>query len=202
MLFGGLVGTKPEDAYGIDWSYWVYYDPTSPTKLRWRVDKLDSKGRTTKARAGEVAGSVGNQTARARVSLDNKHYLTSRVVWELHNGPIPDGLVIDHIDGCPANDDIANLRIATQEMNSRNKGMYSDNKSGANGVAYHTTRMGWQASWIELDGSRKAKWFGDSRYGKEGAFALACAYRERKIKELNENGAGYTNEHGVRPSNP
>lgn len=26
--------------------------------------------------------------------------LTHRVVWEHHNGPIPDGLVLDHTDGC------------------------------------------------------------------------------------------------------
>ena len=32
-----------------------------------------------------------------------------RVVWELHNGPIPEGMQIHHIDGDKLNNDISNL---------------------------------------------------------------------------------------------
>lgn len=32
-----------------------------------------------------------------------------RAVWEYHNGPVPDGCNIHHIDGDPANNNITNL---------------------------------------------------------------------------------------------
>lgn len=34
-----------------------------------------------------------------------------RAVWEFHNGPIPDGYHVHHIDGDAANNDIANLEL-------------------------------------------------------------------------------------------
>ena len=36
-----------------------------------------------------------------------------RVVWEAHNGPIPDGYCIHHRDHNPANNDISNLQMMT-----------------------------------------------------------------------------------------
>jgi len=51
------------------------------------------------------------------------------------------------------------------------------------------------ASWYDEEGS-KCKHFAVSRYGLLESFALACAYREQKIKELNDLGYGYTENHG------
>ena len=44
-----------------------------------------------------------------------KHHTTylHRYVWEKHNGPIPKGCHIHHIDGNPLNNDISNLRCVT-----------------------------------------------------------------------------------------
>jgi len=42
-----------------------------------------------------------------------------RIVWELHNGPVPEGLEIDHIDGDKQNNDIINLRIVSHSENLR-----------------------------------------------------------------------------------
>ena len=38
-----------------------------------------------------------------------------RDVWEFHNGPIPDGMQIHHIDGNTANNDISNLECVSFE---------------------------------------------------------------------------------------
>lgn len=45
----------------INWNEWVYYDETSPTFLRWKVDRYSGKGgRIIKPHAGDVAGSFDN----------------------------------------------------------------------------------------------------------------------------------------------
>ncbi|MBJ2270846.1 HNH endonuclease [Pseudomonas sp. MF6772] len=56
-----------------------------------------------------------------------------RIVWELHNGPIPAGWLVDHKDRNKLNNRIENLRLATKAQNSANstrkrslpKGVYS-----------------------------------------------------------------------------
>lgn len=43
-----------------------------------------------------------------------------RLVWETFNGEIPDGMVIDHIDGNRSNNALSNLRLVTQSENMNN----------------------------------------------------------------------------------
>ena len=44
-------------------------------------------------------------------STTSKRGLLHRKVWEHHNGPIPDGMVIHHKDGDKGNNDISNLEM-------------------------------------------------------------------------------------------
>jgi len=39
------------------------------------------------------------------------------VVWITHNGPVPEGLELDHIDGDKTNNSISNLRLVTHAQN-------------------------------------------------------------------------------------
>lgn len=43
-----------------------------------------------------------------------------RLIWETFNGPIPDDMVIDHIDGNRQNNKLSNLRLITQGENMLN----------------------------------------------------------------------------------
>ena len=43
-----------------------------------------------------------------------------RIIYEAHFGKIPDNLVIDHIDRNPENNDISNLRLVPQSINTTN----------------------------------------------------------------------------------
>jgi hypothetical protein len=56
-----------------------------------------------------VAGTYPeNPRTYCRVWIGGEAYVLHRVVWELHKGKIPDGMVVDHIDGNIRNNNISN----------------------------------------------------------------------------------------------
>ena len=48
---------------------------------------------------------------------DSKWQLLNRYTWEMHNGPIPKGMVVVYKDGNYMNNDIANLLMITKKEN-------------------------------------------------------------------------------------
>lgn len=56
-----------------------------------------------------------------RVRRDGKEYRAHRVIWEILKGPIPDGMLIDHINGNTRDNRIENLRLATRQQNNINR---------------------------------------------------------------------------------
>ena len=55
-----------------------------------------------------------------RVRKDGKEYRAHRLIWEMYKGPIPEGTLIDHIDGDSLNNRLENLRLATRQQNNAN----------------------------------------------------------------------------------
>lgn len=55
-----------------------------------------------------------------RITLKGKVYSIHRIIWELFNGSIPEGQVIDHIDGNRSNNALSNLRMVSQSENMNN----------------------------------------------------------------------------------
>lgn len=135
------------------------------------------------------------------VGYGNFLYKVHRIVWELHNGEIPQHLIIDHIDGNRANNKIDNLRLVTPTGNSQNSKMPSHNKTGVVGVAHCKNKAGeitgFRATWVENKKARN-KIFSFSVYGETQAFDLACKYRDKMVKMLNDSGEEYTQRHGSK----
>lgn len=118
------------------------------------------------------------------------------LVWILHNGEVPDGHIIDHIDGNRGNNKIENLRCIPLEKNYRNAKRYSNNQSGVTGVSLHSRDNAYVATWNPEGGKQKTKQFSISKYGEELAEFLAIEYRSFQIEILNLRGFGYTERHG------
>lgn len=62
-----------------------------------------------------------------------------RAIWEAHNGPIPAGYEVDHIDrisrvGSLFDNRLENLRLATRPQNARNVKCHKDTASGLKGA--------------------------------------------------------------------
>lgn len=105
------------------------------------------------ARAGKIQ-KAGYKEYR-QVKHRGEAYYEHRVIWILHNGDIPEGMQIDHINGCGLDNRIENLRILSVIENNRNKRRSSrGSKSGFTGVTFDRSISKWKAH-IEIAGNHK-----------------------------------------------
>lgn len=70
-------------------------------------------------REGKEAGWIDGRYRRLKIG--GKTYRTHRVVWEMFNGPIPEGMEIDHINHNRFDNRIENLRCVTHSENQQNQ---------------------------------------------------------------------------------
>ena len=68
------------------------------------------------------------------VKINGERFYRHRIIWTMFNGSIPEGKVIDHINGIAGDDRIENLRLADTIINAKNQKKNSKNSSGFNGV--------------------------------------------------------------------
>ncbi|WP_061807664.1 HNH endonuclease signature motif containing protein [Serratia grimesii] len=115
-----------------------------------------------------------------RVMVNRKFYLAHRIIYELHNGPIPDGMQIDHLDGNRTNNAIENLRVSSSSTNQRNKSKQSNNTSGVTGVCFDKSSCKWLARICHTN------------LGKFESFDEACKARQEAIK----SNPSFTLRHG------
>lgn len=185
-----------------------YYDETSETCLRWKTDRRPKRAPngSSRIKAGDVAGTFNTcyKTGKPKgsyVRVLKKAYHIHRIVWGLFNEEIPEGMVIDHINGNPWDNRIENLACKTRKQNNQNRCISSNNKSGVPGVARRSIirKSGlvsdYYISAVDIDGKSKTKCFNISIFGEERAFQMACEWRFTKLTELNDQGGMYTERH-------
>lgn len=122
-----------------------------------------------------------------------------RIIYEMFNGKIPDGYVINHINSDSLDNKISNLECVTPAENNRRAIMHtksipkSNNTSGENGVVMQTCSgiLYASARWYDLDGVQHSKSFNVDKLGKEIAVKLAKEYRENKLSEIHSESFDY-----------
>ena len=159
-----------------DWSYYFNYDPETG-KLYWKVST------SWRIIVGEEAGSVHPNMGYVVVGLKCRHFVAHRIIWEMHNGPIPKGMQVDHINHIRDDNKLCNLRLVTHADNHKNMTRQSNNVSKIPGVYWDTARGKWH---VQIKYQRKLYALG--RF--DDFFEACCA---RKSKELE---FGFHPNHG------
>ncbi|WP_129965774.1 HNH endonuclease signature motif containing protein [Escherichia coli] len=100
--------------------------------LYWKI-----KPKHGKVCVGDLAGCVCSTTSYRLIKYKQNMYLAHHIIWEMHNGPIPEGYQIDHFDRNRLNNNIENLFLVTPQQNQQNRNVQKNNKLGVTGVYFH-----------------------------------------------------------------
>lgn len=97
----------------------------------------------------KIAGTVNNAGYR-QLRIDGHIYLEHRIIFYMHYGYLPK--MLDHIDGNPKNNIIANLRECTRQQNSYNSA--KRNRLLPKGVTWSAKDKRYQAQ-LSIGGKNK-----------------------------------------------
>lgn len=158
----------------------TYNEATGELTWKRREGTPKMVGNFNKSYAGKVAGTKAYSEAckqgRPRGltvtvrGLGLRGEYAHRIVWEMHNGPIPKGMMIDHINGNPFDNRLSNLRLANYCQNIHNSSISKRNNSGIKGVHYDKARQLWCAE-VRANGKK----YRLGRFQTKGLAAVARA---------------------------
>lgn len=123
----------------------LQYDPDTGI-FTWLVNR---KGTETKA--GEVAGGL-DADGYTIIYIDNKQYKAHRLAWLYMEGYFPE-YQIDHPKGKRTDNRWKHLRHVTNQCNSQNCCLSSNNSSDFNEVSWVKRDKVWRA-YVKLDGKQ------------------------------------------------
>jgi hypothetical protein len=101
-------------------------------------------GKFDKQFAGKEAGGLTGLGYKC-IAYGNTHILVHQAIWIMHNGNIPDGYEIDHINNDGLDNRIENLRLCLSGQNKYNMRKRKDNTSGVKGVVWNNLNRNWRA---------------------------------------------------------
>lgn len=112
--------------------------------FRYLDGKLIRKVSTSsRARAGVAVGNITGD-GHLQVYVNGRSRYVHRIIYEMHNGPIPEGMYVDHVNQIPTDNRIENLRLVTNQENQRNQTRNTNNTSGVTGVYWRKDVKMWQ----------------------------------------------------------
>lgn len=147
---------KLERIVYMNWSDYFTYDGLN----LWRK-RDERRNNNYNSRNEGVLCGTSDKKGYLLVSFDGRRFKAHRIIWEMHNGPIPEGMEIDHINHVKYDNRIENLRLASRSDQSRNMPKSISNKSGVVGVCFNKARGKW-FSQIKVDGKTERLYYGYS----------------------------------------
>lgn len=145
--------------------------------IRWRIKPSNA------VNPGDIV-KTRNRAGYVVFAFKGKQYRAHRVIWEMQNGPIPEGMEIDHINHVRDDNTLENLRVVSRRENLKNQSMQLNNSSGHTGVRYDKKRGKWKVS-IKNIGKLEHVGYFDELPG-------AISARKKAEEEL-----GFHENHGV-----
>lgn len=118
---------------------------------------------------------------RTRTSINLSH-----LILLLRGIKIPEGMIVDHIDGNSENNSSSNLRIVEQKMNCRNRIQHINNTSGHNGITWNKASDSYLVR-LTIKGTRQY-------LGQRKSLTEALKLRDSYLEQRKED--GYTSRHG------
>lgn len=161
----------------------IFFYDSDTGKLFWKT------GRGGGIKAGAEARSKAKDGYLV-VTMQHKTYRVHRIVWIILHGGIPEGKLVDHLDGNRENNRPDNLRLVDDSENSRNRAKRSDNTSGVTGVYFDKKRGNWRVQ--VYNENHKKIMLGSYKNLEE-----AKRVRDEYLVWLEETfGIAYTKRHG------
>lgn len=124
----------------------------APQRLKELFDYKDGhlhyKSASSNRKAGARAGTLkdnGYIVVSIGPSGSNRRFREHQLIWVMHNGFMPLGTEIDHINHVRSDNRIENLRLVTRATNRRNVSLASNNTSGVTGVYFNNSLQLWCA---------------------------------------------------------
>lgn len=127
-------------------------------------------------------GYEGVHIPKTRTTVSMTH-----LILLLRGIQIPDGMVVDHIDGNKLNNFPENLRIIPQALNTKNRVQHSNNTSGYTGITWSNSANQFMVR-LTLQGKRM---YLGCKPTLEEAIELRDSYNLLRTKD------GYTSRHGL-----
>lgn len=90
--------------------------------------------------------ALTNSDGYGHIWVDGRYRRAHRVAWEMTNGPIPEGMDLDHRCGNRACVNPDHLRVTTRSQNGQHRtGSQCNNTSGVRGVTWRKDKNTWRA---------------------------------------------------------
>lgn len=141
--------------------------------MDWKtIFRYDNGRLYRKSTGNEILGC--NSTGRRHCTVNGKQYYVHRIVWEMFNGEIPKGMLIDHINRDYTDNRVENLRLVDHRGNANNS-RYGDTCLGV-----HQYTTGGKYKYWEATGASSR----ENLYHGKDYFEAVC---RRKAWELSQN---------------
>jgi hypothetical protein len=138
-------------------------------------------GRVNCKKTGRFTGACSN--GYIKFWYQGRTQLVHRVIYEKFKGDIPEGLVINHINGKPTDNRIENLEVVSQHHNTQHREKNNNNTNGYKNIYWHT---------------RYSKWcvkINNTHYGYFTDIQEAVERRDYIINQLNNEGNRYITQY-------